>query len=236
MSRIYAQKKRQNNQKIMGLILIVIALTIFMVTIGFQLLINSVVFINTLFNPQTEESSNTKSQDFFGTITLDEPPSATNSAQIMISGSAQDFDTVEIILNDTRVLSIPQVDASFEDRIGILEEGENTIYALAKTKDGKHVKESDTYTVIFKSEAFAMEIETPTQDMTTRTQDLVVKGTIDPGSTLKINNQPVVIHAQGSFETTYRLKEGDNTLLFHGEDIAGNTKDIEIKVKYEKEE
>lgn len=219
------------------MLIIALGLAVFMVTVGFNLLINGVVFVNRIVNPPAEQSKEqTPQEDFFGSINLDEPPSATNSAEIVISGNAQEFDTVEIYVNNSKKETIALKGSSFEEIVGPLKSGENAVYALAKTKDGKNSKKTDSYTVYYKREPLELSIETPTNDMTTRNQDLQLKGTVDAGSTMRVNNQPVVVTSAGTFDTTFRLKEGENTLTFHAEDIAGNIEEQEIKVRYERED
>jgi len=208
-----------------------------MVTIGFRLLINSALFINALINPQSEESTQSKQDDaFYGTIDLDEPRTATNSAQIYVSGSVQDFDKVDIYVNNTKAQSVTvKGKSSFNEKVGTLKQGENKIYVIARV-GSEQTKESDTFTVYYKKEPLKLEIESPTTDMKTSSQDLIIKGITDQGSSLRVNGQPIVIDLSGEFNSTYRLKEGENTLIFVATDAAGNTVEQEIKVTYQKDD
>ncbi len=209
-----------------------------MITVGFRLLINSVVFINNMINPDGGSDTNVtnKQEDFYGSIDMDEPPSATNSAQLYLSGSTSEFDKVDIYINNTKAGSVTVKGTnSFHEKIGPLKSGENKIYAIARAGSDKS-KQTDIYTVYYKKDPLKLEIETPTSDMKSNNQEIPIKGTTDPGSTLRVNGQPIVIDLQGQFQSVFRLKEGENNLIFTAQDAAGNIEEREIKVTYEKED
>lgn len=208
-----------------------------MVTVGFRLLINSAVFISALLNQQgTETTQNTNDDEFYGSIDLDEPRTATNSAQIYVSGSVQDFEKVDIYINNTKAESVTvKGKTSFTEKVGPLKQGENKIYVIARAGE-EHTKESNTYTVLYKKDPLTLEIESPTNDMKTSTQELSITGTTDQGASLRVNGQPIVVDLSGEFSSTYRLKEGENTLLFIATDAAGNSEEQELKVTFQKED
>lgn len=208
-----------------------------MVTVGFRLLINSAVFISALLNQQgTETTQNTNDDEFYGSIDLDEPRTATNSAQIYVSGSVQDFEKVDIYINNTKAESVTvKGKTSFTEKVGPLKQGENKIYVIARAGE-EHTKESNTYTVLYKKDPLTLEIESPTNDMKTSTQELSITGTTDQGASLRVNGQPIVVDLSGEFSSTYRLKEGENTLLFIATDAAGNSEEKELKVTFQKED
>ncbi len=236
-SRLYQHKQHENNRKLLGLLFFILILTVFMAIVGFRLLINATIFISGLINPQTEETSQTKkNEDFYGIFDLDEPPTATNSAQIYVSGTVEDYDKLDIYINNTKAESVTVKGKSgFNEKIGPLKQGENKIYAIARSGT-EHSKESDTYTVFYKKDPLKLEIESPTPDMKTSAQDLIVKGVTDQGASLRVNGQPVVVDLSGEFSSTYRLKEGENVLMFVATDAAGNTVEQELKVTYQRED
>ncbi len=236
-SRLYQHKQHENNKKLFGLLFFIVILTVFMITVGFRLLINSTIFISRLINPQTEESSESNQTDeFYGMLDFDEPPSATNSAQIYVSGSVQDFDKIDVYINNTKAESITvKGKNTFNEKVGPLKQGENSIYVIARAGQDQ-LKESDKVTVFYKKDPLKLEIESPSADMKTSSQELSIKGTTDQGATLRVNGQPIVVDLSGEFSSTYRLKEGENTLIFVATDAAGNTEEQEIKVTYQKED
>jgi len=44
-----------------------------------------------------------------------------------------------------------------------------------------------------------------------------------------------IFDAQGNFQTSVRMKEGDNQIQITADDVAGNTQEKSIKVTYEKD-
>jgi len=208
-----------------------------MATIGFQLLINSVVLVNSLFHSKDAPNTKQESQEeFYGTITLDEPRTATNSARIEMSGTVQQFDTVDIFLNDEIVKTAQLVNGRFSEIIGTLRSGSNTLYTLAKTQGGVHSKKSEIYSISYLDDPLEITVTTPTDDMKTSTQDISIKGSVSVVGSLKVNNQPIIVSSDGSFDTTYHLKDGENILVFYGEDVAGNVQEVVVEVIYQKED
>ncbi|QQS43702.1 hypothetical protein IPM65_06210 [Candidatus Roizmanbacteria bacterium] len=190
-----------------------------------------------MINPQSEETAQEKNkEDFYGVFDLEEPPTATNSAQIYVSGTVEDFEKLDIYINNTKAESVTvKGKSSFNEKIGPLKQGENKIYAIARSGT-EHSKESETYTVFYKKEPLKLEIESPSADMKTSTQELSIKGLTDQGASLRVNGQPIVVDLSGEFSSTYRLKDGENTLLFVATDAAGNTVEQELKVTYQRED
>ena len=53
---------------------------------------------------------------------------------------------------------------------------------------------------------------------------------------IKINDFPIVVDANGNWETNIKLKDGDNLITIIASDLAGNTESKIITVNYQKEE
>jgi hypothetical protein len=236
MSHLRSHQQKEFTQKIGILIGAFVILTIFFFTIGLKLFISLGVFINNTFAKDTDTSL-TKQTPFFGSVELDTLPTATNSARITVSGSASNFDTIQFFINSKKVKEVELLTVStFSEEIGSLKKGQNTIYIKALSKKHKEEKKSESYTVQYKKEKIKLEITEPTENQTVRQQDLKVAGSTDSGNSVQINGGPVVVDVQGNFQTSIRLKEGDNTIEIAAEDIAGNIEKKTLTVKYQKEE
>ena len=231
--------RHQNKDIIKKLAFFIIGIGIlgfFAIQIGLKSIINTTLFLNeTMSGNATENNSPEKSSDFFGTLNVDEPPNATNSADIMVSGESSEYEKLEYYINNTKVKEGTAKD-SFEEKIGKLKPGENSVYILAKTEDGKNKKESARYTVYYKNEPPKLEINSPKDGDTVSKQDIQIEGKTDAEASVSVNNQPIVVDYQGNFKKTFRLKEGENKLNFVAEDEAGNRKESSITVKYQKDE
>ena len=80
-----------------------------------------------------------------------------------------------------------------------------------------------------------MEITEPSDNFSTSNQEIKIKGSTDKETYVHINDLPVVVDANGNFETSIRLKDGDNQITATAQDIAGNTETKTLKVTYQKD-
>lgn len=237
MSRLYKHRQKQNTKQIMLLIGMVFILIGVMFFVGFDSLINSAVLFTNLFKSKTIEEGQIAEESFYGSVSLDTPPIATNSATISISGQVTGFDSVDIYLNNVKAqTAMLDNETVFSEEIGRLISGENTIYVAARTKDGKNSKKTEKYSVFYKRDAPTLEISKPSNGETTRNADIAISGKTDRNTTVHLNNSPIVVDLQGEFETTIRLKEGENILRFRATDVAGNTTETEIRVTFQRDD
>lgn len=227
------QEKKMKNTIIMYIVILFVVLY-FIFTFGIKLLLNTSSFISGLF-PQPSAKPSFKTEDSFSAIDISSIPQATNSAKIIISGSVLNFDSLVFYLNKANIKEVDSPPDIFNEEIGDLEKGENSIYVLARSKDSKNEKTTITYKVFYKSEKPKLEISEPSDNSTISIQEIKVKGTTDKETYIHINDMPVVVDANGNFETTVRLKDGDNQITAKAQDIAGNEEIKTIKVTYQKD-
>jgi len=227
------QEKKMKNTIIMYVVVLFVVLY-FIFTFGIKLLLNTSSFISGLF-PQPSAKPLSKTENSFSSVDISSIPQATNSAKIIISGSVLNFDSLVFYLNKVRVKEVDSPSDIFNEEIGDLEKGENSIYILAKSKDSKTEKSTITYKVFYKSEKPKLEISEPSDNSTTSNQEIKVMGSTDKETYIHINDIPVVVDVNGNFETIVRLKEGDNQITAKAQDIAGNVEIKTIKITYQKD-
>jgi hypothetical protein len=225
-------KKLKNTIYLYGAILILVIFFIF--TYGFKLLLNTSSFISGLF-PQPSTKPFAKSEDSFNSIDISSIPQATNSPTFIVSGSILNFDVLDFYINGKKVKEVESPPDIFSEEIGDLEKGDNEVYVKAKSTDSKVEKKTIIYKVTYKNEKPKLEISEPTDSSTTSNQEIKVKGSTDKEIYIHVNDLPVVVDADGSFETTVRLKDGDNQIVVTAQDVAGNIETKSIKVTYQKE-
>ncbi len=236
MSHLYRHRQKQRYKKLVWLIILGVVILIFTFQIGLDGLINAAIFVNNIFSSDKKDTKQT-SQAFYGTLDIDEPASATNEAKLVVSGRVTEYDTIEIFLNNVEVESAtPKSSGEFSKIIGSLKEGNNTIYIVAKTADSKQQKKSDIYNVTYANKPPTLEIEVPADNSKVTKSEIEVKGKTDPGVTVRLNNSPIVVGADGSFRTNYRLKDGENKLEIIAHDIAENETKKTLTVIREKDE
>jgi hypothetical protein len=214
----------------------ILGLIIFMFVFGLNFLVNVGIWVgNTLSGNRSDQQI--RREDFFGTLFVDDLPPATNSAEIFVSGTSSDFDRIAFYVNDKKSDEIELMNNdSFSEKVSGLKEGKNTLFVRAYNDTLKEQKESDPVTVIYKKGKPKLEITEPANDATVKKDEITVKGTTEEGNELEVDGSPVVVTAQGSFQESVRLKEGENSIVILARDIAGNEETVELKVKYEKEE
>mgnify|MGYP002813481092 CR=1 FL=1 len=227
------QEKKMKNTIILYIVILFIVLYIIF-TSGFKLLLNTSSYISGLF-PQPSTKPLAKTDDSFSSIDIISIPQATNSAKIIISGSILNFDILDFYLNTRKVKEIKSSSDTFSEEIGDLEKGDNSIYILAKSKDSKTEKNTITYKVFYKNENPKLNIDEPPDNSTTNNQEIKVKGSTDKETYIHVNDLPVVVDANGNFETLVRLKDGDNQIVTTAVDIAGNMETKSLRVTYQKD-
>lgn len=215
-------------------IVLFIAFVIFFFSVGIKVLVSFTLFLNQLANGENKQQT-TEQKKVFNTVAIDPIPSATSSGSILFSGTALNFDSLEIYLNNEKLDEI-DISDTFSGEVKGLEKGENTIYFIAKSSETKETKETDPYEVLYKDEKPKLEIQEPSDNSRTNKDDIKVSGQTDKETSIRINGQPIITDSEGKFSTMVRLKDGENKIQIVAEDIVGNQEQKEIKVTYSKDD
>lgn len=232
----FGQKKKMKSTIILLLVgLAVIFYLLF--TVGFKLILNTSVFVANMFSKEAPTDPLNKTSDIYGSVNIDDIPIATNSAQIVLTGSVINYSKLDFYINGEVVekKSMTTTDI-FTVEIGDLERGENEVYIKATTEDGKSTKKTPVYKVVYKDEKPKLEISEPADKATLSNPEVTVKGSTDQEVLIKVNDMPVVVDVNGGFDSSVRLKEGDNTIVITASDTAGNTEEKTLTVTYRKED
>ncbi len=175
------------------------------------------------------------SQSFYGQLSIDSIPQSTNSAHIVLMGTARNYDSVVVYLNDENVRTVDVQKDSFQAEIGELNKGNNSVYVVAKSTKFKKSDKTNTLIIVYKNDKPKLDVTDPADNSRTNKQEIVVKGNTDIGDTVKVNGYPVVVDTKGSFQTTVKLNEGDNKIIISVEDEFGNNDSKTISVNYQKD-
>lgn len=76
----------------------------------------------------------------------------------------------------------------------------------------------------------ALQISEPEDNFRTSQQAILVRGTVEPGATLWLNNEPVRTTRLGKFTKAFRLQPGENVLTFIVKDKRGAETHVERRV------
>ena len=236
MGRLENHKRKQYTVTVTSVIVVLVILIVFIFTVGLKLLLNTSAFIATIGTKSANTEPLTKNDNFIGTISIDNIPTATNSASFMVSGSVLNFDKVAFYLNGEKVKesSLTSSD-TFTEQVDGLTKGSNEFYALGKSADTKTTKKTQLFTILYKSDKPKLDIKSPSDNSKTDNQDLTVSGTTDKEVFVRVNDGPVVVDVQGNFQTSVKLQSGSNTIKIEAEDNAGNVEAKILTVTYQKD-
>lgn len=234
MTRLDQHRKKQFTSRIFTVAILLIIIIAFIFFVGIKLLLNASVFISNLTQKDVNNEEQ-KQEDFYGIIRIDSIPIATNSAEIVVEGTALNFDILKVYLNNNKVKETDASSESFALKIKNLEDGKNEIYIIAEEEKNNEKKSTKTYIVTYKKSKPKLEIKEPENDSKTSKNEVNLIGETEKETEVRINGFPVVIDADLTFEKLVKLSEGENTIEVEAEDIAGNIEKKEIKIIYEKD-
>ena len=222
------QRKTQKNLvlSLLGIILVLFVLFKF----GIPFLLNVTLFISGGKQTQSAKQDQTI---VVAPPVLNPIVSATNSAQLTISGIAAPKQIVDLYLNDELTdQTKTKDDGSFSFKED-LKPGENTIKAKAIT-DSSSSDFSEILTIALKNAAPSLRINSPTDNQSfPRDQNTVtVSGSTDSDVKVTVNDFWAISDEKNNFSYTLLLKPGENQIKVTAVDQAGNKTEKDLKVIY----
>lgn len=164
---------------------------------------------------------------------LDSLPEAVRSAAMTVKGTAESSATVTLFIDEKKMASVVvDRDGHFEGDLE-LQNGLNTITAVATDPAGNSSRPSQAVAVLLKTTPPQLRLTEEIPGQTDRSL-LTVKGKTEAGASVTINDRAVILADDNSFETDVSLKEGENTIKIVATDRAGNTRQISRTVTLEK--
>ncbi len=234
MSHLEKRQNKQFLQRIVIGIVLFVFVFFFLFTTGIKLLVSFTLFLNQLANGGNKQQTVEKQQTL-NSVDIDPIASATNSATIEFTGTSLNFDSLEIYLNDTKQGQM-SISDTFAGEVKDLEKGQNTIYFIAKSSSSKTTKKTQTFSVLYKTDKPKLDISSPGDNSKTNKEDIIISGSTDKETSIKINDQPIIVDADGKFTSSVRLKSGENKIVITAEDIVGNQTEKTLTVTYSKDD
>ena len=226
-SRLYKNLERKSRRNILLSLLGIFIIGTFLLQVGIPFLSDVSFRLGSLF--QTNSGNEKNDTDFVSTPILNPLPEATNSAEVMISGTSLSGYEVLLFVNGELANKERVRDNEFsftED----LTEGENIIKLKASYNE-RESEFTDPVLINIKTAPPSLEIESPTDGQEVSKSMLEVKGKTDLGARITINGYWAVMEGD-QFSYSLPLKEGENEIKIEAEDEAGNKTEKKIKVKY----
>ncbi|MBI3070127.1 MAG: hypothetical protein HYY87_02375 [Candidatus Levybacteria bacterium] len=231
-SRLARRLEQQSKRNLLISALGILAVLFLLFKFGLPLLINFTLFISGFKNSQETAE---KSVSFVAPPVLNPLPSATNSAEVVISGSALQKQTVMLYLDGALVDKMKaDKDGNFLFEEVKLTRGTNIIKARAMDEKGKESENSQQITVLFKSDLPLLTIDSPNEGQSFSKDDKTaqVKGKTDPGVKVTVNDFWAIVDESGNFSYQLPLRDGENKIKVIAVDEAGNKTETERKVNY----
>jgi len=149
----------------------------------------------------------------------------TNQALATVGGQAPPGTTLEI--NDRQVAV--NADGAFSYEM-LLEEGDNLIRVVATDDVGNITTQERLVHLKTRPPTLALNVE---EGSTVGDATLQVTGRTDAGATVTVNGQVVPVSAQGDFQATLNLFQGDNLIQAEARDQAGNVANLTRRIRYD---
>lgn len=164
------------------------------------------------------------------------PFESTASAVISVNGYAEANSLVKLFLNGLESGAAAVSSDGLFNFPGVnLSPGLNRLYAVAQDANKNQSPHSPTFTVILDQTIPDLTLDNPADNahFYGPTERLVtLAGATDPQARLSLNDQIVVVAADGNFQTVYELQEGSNPLLLVAIDPAGNQNQLSLTLNY----
>ncbi|OGM06978.1 hypothetical protein A2130_04080 [Candidatus Woesebacteria bacterium GWC2_33_12] len=155
---------------------------------------------------------------------FDEIPEFSKEESIDIKGTSENGATIAITANGNLSEVVANNDGRFVFLFN-LQEGENTILAIAKDTFGNESSPTKTFNIIFDNTEPKLEISSPKDGDSfygSGQKQLLIKGTVDEKVDLRINDKFVTVKDDNSFNFTTTLNEGLNSFEVKAIDPSGN--------------
>lgn len=229
-SRLSRRMEKENRKNIIFSVLGILVVLFLLAKFGLPLLVDFSLLVT---NNKTQKAS-TQKPNFISPPVLNPLQSATNSANINVSGVAGEKQIIELYINDELIgKTEAEKDGSFEFKEVKLAGKDNYLKAKA-TFENAESDFSKSFFVSFKETNPNLSLDSPKEDQsfTSDSNPIEVKGKTDSGIKVTVNDFWAIVDENGNFSYILTLKEGENKIEVTVVDEAGNKTEKEVKVNY----
>jgi len=226
-SRINTHLKQQSSRNIFIALSGIVIIIILIMTFGMNLLVNFSLLVKNSTNPDFKKNE----LSYVAPPILNPMNEATGSAKIIISGYAEEKQTIKLFVNGKLVdKETVNKDKQFSFSDVQLDKGENEIKAQAETENNKKSNYSNSINITYIDSPPSLEINSPQDGQSVSKDPLKVTGKTNPNIKITINDFWVIVEDDGSFSHLISVHDGDNNIKIVATDDAGNQTTKEIKV------
>ena len=229
-SRLSRRLKRKTQKNLILNLLGIFFVLFVLFKFGIPLLINVTLFISKAKSTQSTKQDETV---FIAPPVLNPILSATNSAQIIISGIAGPNQSIDLYINNDLANQVKTKDDGSFYSSENLKPGENVIKAKS-TVDSSSSEFSENLTIALTIAPPTLSISSPTdgQSFSKDQNTVTVLGYTDPEVRVTVNDFWAITDERNNFSYTFLLKPGENQIKITALDQAGNKTEKDLKVIY----
>lgn len=163
---------------------------------------------------------------------LNAPLTATNSAQLQLTGYAQAGTEVILLLNAKESSSTATADdGAFELNL-MLEQGENVVAVFSRDQNSNVSPNSQEYVINLDTENPKIVVDEPQPEarFDRKSRLITVRGLTDAHTKVYVNNRLVFTGVDGTFSSSVSLQDNKNDVKVRAIDEAGNRTEQQITV------
>lgn len=231
-SRLSKSQEKKALQRAVLSIIGILVVIIILVKVAIPALINFSLFLANLRGDNATSTTSKNSPDYIIPPIFSTTFTATNSATVTLSGTAQAKEQVILFVNNNPTDTVDvKDDGTFTFKNVTLSPGDNTIKAKAK-KDNKMSDFSDSFTITLRNKAPTLTVDTPHDGDTVHQSTVQVYGKTDADAQVSVNGFIAIVDTNGQYSYNLSLTPGDNQVKIIAQDSAGNKTEKDLKVTY----
>lgn len=223
-SRLNRTSEKKTKRQLILYTVGIFALLFVLFKFGIPALTNLSLFLSSKNNSSTDNAM--QSTTLVSAPVLSQPFTATNSATIMVSGTAGAKQTIQLFVNSSLVDTKPtKDDGSFSFTGVALSQQQNAIQVKAKTADNKTSDYSDTWNIGYLQKPPSLSVDSPHDgdSFDSSHPTAQVRGKTDPDVRVTVNGFWAIVDNNGNYSYNLSLQNGDNHIEVVATDNAGNT-------------
>ncbi|KKQ85773.1 MAG: bacillopeptidase F [Candidatus Woesebacteria bacterium GW2011_GWB1_38_8] len=230
-SRRLKTEERRNKKKALLLSLLTIFTILLIIFFGIPVVVKFTAFIYELkgSSEPIEITDNTPPPP----PRFESSDIATNQDSLEIKGRTEAGASIVLTINRKKAEVLADSEGQFSYTLS-LEDGENVISATARDNSGNESQKTEI-TIVYDDKPPTIEIINPKEGSEfygSRQRQIIIDGKTEDGAKLQINNRLVIVDSDGTFSFTTTLTDGENIFNIKADDMAGNSKEEKLTVKY----
>ena len=111
-------------------------------------------------------------------------------------------------------------------------EGIHTLFYYSIDREG-HKEETKSIQIKVDTIPPVISVLSPKNNAVLSSSSVIVRGNVDPGSSVKINGESIQIDGMGNFEASIKLTNNPDVINIFAVDIAGNSSQINLNVSFD---